>query len=183
MKSRVTLFSMDKNSYPTSCPDDCMHREGTARGYVWWMPLNEDESEAWEPLDHWLCWVRHQANAFRWAWQHTQHKGGQGQQFFEKWMFTRDFGHYYKCNDCHWKIISYNMVKKMTQSGAPDLNVSEQCLHLVVTSFHNSPVMASAPDSIDERIIISTKFCANPLLYKQSASRLSCTSGNNGQED
>jgi len=78
MKSRVTLFSMDKNSYPTLCPDDCMHRKGRARGYVWWMLLNEDESEAWEPLDHWLCWVRHQANAFRWAWQHTQHKGAKG---------------------------------------------------------------------------------------------------------
>jgi hypothetical protein len=79
--------------------------------------------------------------------------------------------------------MSYNMVKKMTQSGAPDLNVSEQCLHLVVTSFHNSPVMASAPDSIDERIIMSTIFFANPLLYKQSVSRLSCTSGKNRQED
>jgi hypothetical protein len=62
--------------------------------------------------------------------------------------------------------MSYNMVKKMTQSGALDLNVSEQCLHLVVTSFHKSPVMASAPDSIDERIIISTKFCSNHYYTK-----------------
>jgi hypothetical protein len=31
-------------------------------------------------------------------------------------MFNRDFGHYYynKMYDHHWKIMPYNVVKKMT---------------------------------------------------------------------
>ncbi len=52
IKSHVTLFSMDENSYPTSCPNHaCMGTEG----YAWWNLRGGPIKKLKEPLEGRLC--------------------------------------------------------------------------------------------------------------------------------
>ncbi len=57
----------------------------------------------------------------RYGWQRQVHSmtlrsGMADSTIFTKIMFNRDFGHYFQCIYHHWNIMSYNLVKKMTQS-------------------------------------------------------------------
>ncbi len=53
MKSHVTFFSMDENSYVLSCPNDaCMKKE--RRKFMLGEHQTKDESKTWKPLNDML---------------------------------------------------------------------------------------------------------------------------------
>jgi len=73
--------------------------------------------------------VRHQGSLEQARW-HTQYNGQWEDHDIKVWggkvnkfMFNRDCDQYYEFMIKHWKIMSYNVIKKMTKSAAPDHNV------------------------------------------------------------
>jgi hypothetical protein len=53
----------------------------------------------------------------------TLRSGVADPMIFKKFMITDTFWSLLWVYDCHQKIMSYNVVKKMTKSATPDLNI------------------------------------------------------------